>query len=59
MHANYVLEHPAEKFEDCFKKPFHIAYGQGKELAGARGEWLCFIVRKKMNLPALLNQSMG
>lgn len=45
MHANYAFEHPAEKFEDCFKRPFHIAYGQGKELAGARGEWLCFIVR--------------
>lgn len=42
-----TYEDPAEKFEDCFKRPFHIAYGQGKELAGARGEWLCFIVRGK------------
>lgn len=26
MHANYVFEHPAEKFEDSYKGPFHVAY---------------------------------
>lgn len=45
MHARYASEHPAEKFEDCFKKPFHIAYGKGKKLAGELGEWLCFIIQ--------------
>ena len=30
MHANYVFEHPAEKFEDSYKGPFHVAYGRGK-----------------------------
>lgn len=59
MHANYVLEHPAEKFEDCFKRPFHIAYGQGKELAGARGEWLCFIVREENEFACIVQQIDG
>lgn len=45
MHANYVFEHPAEKFEDSSKGPFHVAYDRGKELAGELGEWLCFIIR--------------
>lgn len=45
MHARYASEHPTEKFEDCFKKPFHIAYGKGKKLAGELGEWLCFIIQ--------------
>lgn len=43
MHANYVFEHPAEKFEDSYKGPFHVAYGRDKKLAGELGEWLCFI----------------
>ena len=54
MHANYVLEHPAEKFEDCFKRPFHIAYGQGKELASGSAS----SSGKKTNLLALFNRSM-
>ena len=59
MHANYVFEHPAEKFEDCFKRPFHIAYGQGKELAGARGEWLCFIVLEENEFTCIAQQVDG
>ena len=59
MHANYVLEHPAEKFEDCFKRPFHIAYGQGKELAGERGEWICFIVREENEFACIAQQVDG
>lgn len=59
MHANYAFEHPAEKFEDCFKRPFHIAYGQGKELAGARGEWLCFIVREENEFTCVAQQVDG
>lgn len=45
MHANYVFEHPAEKFEDSYKGPFHVAYGRDKKLAGELGEWLCFIIQ--------------
>lgn len=59
MHANYAFEHPAEKFEDCFKRPFHIAYGQGKELAGALGEWLCFIVREENEFTCIAQQVDG
>lgn len=59
MHANYAFEHPAEKFEDCFKRPFHIAYGQGKKLAGARGEWLCFIVRGENEFACIVQQIDG
>lgn len=50
---------PAEKFEDCFKRPFHIAYGQGKELAGALGEWLCFIVRGENEFACIVQQIDG
>ena len=59
MHANYVFEHPAEKFEDCYKRSFHIAYGQGKELAGALGEWLCFIVREENEFACIVQQVDG
>ena len=55
----FKKQDPAEKFEDCFKRPFHIAYGQGKELAGARGEWLCFIVRGENEFACIAQQVDG
>lgn len=60
MHANYVFEHPAEKFEDSYKGPFHVAYGRDKKLAGELGEWLCFIIQDQQeSIPAIRSKGYG
>lgn len=59
MHANYVFEHPAEKFEDSYKGPFHVAYGRDKKLAGELGEWLCFITQDQQESICIAQQIDG